>query len=450
MIRPVLAALLSLAAIAPCAAQETLSHGFFQDVSLYRPKGEAARAVLLLSDAQGWDAHAQALATALAADGAFVAGIDTAKLRKAFIADGGTCTFPAGDLENLSHYLQGYARLPGYRTPVLVGVGAGGSIAYAMSAKAQPAVFAGAVTTGFKPVLDWGKPPCKEQASLFKGAASKTEVQLLPVTPLSAPWVALADRAQVDAVRAFQQGMKGAATSSNASVPGVLAATRMLGRTSAVDDTPPAPGSLKDLPLIEVKATAAESDTYAVLLSGDGGWAGLDKEVAAALAAKGIPVVGFDSLRYFWTPRKPEGLAKDLDRVLRYYGPQWKKKRVLLLGYSQGADVLPFAINRLPAAARAQIAQTVLMGLSEKASFEFHVTNWMSVDDDEGLPILPEASKLAAAQTLCVKGEGENDSLCDRIPPAHVQVTSLPGGHHFGGDYARLAEVILQRVPKAP
>ncbi|MET0289193.1 MAG: AcvB/VirJ family lysyl-phosphatidylglycerol hydrolase [Pseudoxanthomonas sp.] len=449
MIRPLLAVLLSIAAIAPCAAQEKLSHGFFRDVSLYRPEGEVTRAVLLLSDAQGWDARTQALAQALAVDGAFVAGIDTAKLRKAFIADGGTCTFPAGDLENLSHYLQGYARLPGYRTPVLVGVGAGGSIAYAMSAKAQPAVFAGAVTTDFNSVLDWGKPPCKDQAALFKAGGSKTEVELLPVTSLTAPWVALADHAQSDAVRAFQQGMKGAATGRNPSERGILAATRVLGKTSAVDDTPPAPGSLKDLPLIEVKATAAESDTYAMLLSGDGGWAGLDKDVAAALAAKGIPVVGFDSLRYFWTPRKPEGLAKDLDRVLRYYGPQWKKKRVLLLGYSQGADVLPFAINRLPAATRAQIAQTVLMGLGEKASFEFHVTNWMSRDDD-GLPILPEASKLTAVQTLCVKGEGDKDSLCDRIPPGHVQVQSLPGGHHFGGDYDRLAEVILRRVPAAP
>ncbi len=47
--------------------------------------------------------------------------------------------------------------------------------------------------------------------------------------------------------------------------------------------------------------------TFAVILSGDGGWAGLDKKVAAALAAQGIDVVGIDSLRYFWSERTRRG-----------------------------------------------------------------------------------------------------------------------------------------------
>lgn len=59
------------------------------------------------------------------------------------------------------------------------------------------------------------------------------------------------------------------------------------------------------------------------------------------MAARGIPVVGFDSLRYFWKKRTPEGLAADLDRVLRYYGRHWGKSKLILIGYSQGADVLP-------------------------------------------------------------------------------------------------------------
>ena len=61
---------------------------------------------------------------------------------------------------------------------------------------------------------------------------------------------------------------------------------------------PPPPASLADLPLVEVRAATA-GPTFAVLLSGDGGWAGLDKKVAAALAEKGIDVVGVDSLALF-------------------------------------------------------------------------------------------------------------------------------------------------------
>ncbi len=54
-------------------------------------------------------------------------------------------------------------------------------------------------------------------------------------------------------------------------------------------------------------------------MSGDGGWAGIDQAVAAALSARGIPVVGLDSLRYYWTARTPSGVASDTDRMIRYY-----------------------------------------------------------------------------------------------------------------------------------
>src|SRR5207237_1436566 len=98
---------------------------------------------------------------------------------------------------------------------------------------------------------------------------------------------------------------------------------------------------------------------------------------------QGIPVAGFDSLRYFWSARTPDGLAADLDRVIRYYAARWRRSEVVLIGYSQGADVLPFAINRLPAATRARVRSTALLGPGQKASFEFHVTNWIGPSGDK-------------------------------------------------------------------
>ena len=102
-----------------------------------------------------------------------------------------------------------------------------------------------------------------------------------------------------------------------------------------------------------------------------------------------------------------------------------------MIGYSQGADVLPFALDHLPRATRLLIVHTVLIGLGEKASFEFHVGNWIGNDDEDGLPIRPEAEKLAAATTLCLYGEDETDSLCPHLGDA-VRAYRLPGGHHFG------------------
>jgi type IV secretory pathway VirJ component len=183
------------------------------------------------------------------------------------------------------------------------------------------------------------------------------------------------------------------------------------------------------------------------MISGDGGWATLDKKVAAALAKEGVPVAGIDSLRYFWTARTPEGLAADLDRVIRYYATRWQRRDVILIGYSQGADVLPFAINRLPDSTRAHVRLTALLGPGQKASFEFHLSNWIGKSGDR--PIAPEARSMPPDTTLCIYGADERkDSLCPQLEGTGVQVISKPGGHHLGGDYEALAASILATMPQ--
>ncbi len=104
--------------------------------------------------------------------------------------------------------------------------------------------------------------------------------------------------------------------------------------------------------------------------------------------------------------------------------------------------MLPFAVNRLPAATRARVALTALMGMSEHALFEFHVSNWIS-NDNSGPATLPEVARMAGMPVLCIYGKDDNDSLCPKLDPRKVRVVKLNGGHHFNGDYAGLAREIL-------
>ena len=226
--------------------------------------------------------------------------------------------------------------------------------------------------------------------------------------------------------------------------PSVVAAFSTLVAARLNRGLAPPPAALVDLPVVEVPAltNVAPSDSFAIIMSGDGGWAGLDQDIAAALSAQGIPVVGLDSLRYYWTKRTPEGLAADTDRLIRYYLTHFNKKKALLIGYSQGADVLPFAVNRLPPETRNQVALAAILGMSEHALFEFHVTNWIS-DDNSGPATLPEVNRIAGIPVLCIYGEDEHDSLCPKLDPDKFHVVKLKGGHHFDGDYTRLAKEIL-------
>jgi type IV secretory pathway VirJ component len=444
---------------APLAAQEKFSHGRFKDLSLYRPQGEVKSFVLFLSGDNGWEGDVTGVARKLAERGAMVAGIDTPQLFESLEADGGGCVFPDGDLENLAHHIQGYARLPTYHTPVLVGYSSGATLAYAMIAQAPAGTFLGALSLGFCVDLELGKPLCRGEGVHFARRKTSKGMDLLPSRQTGVDWVALhgaLDKtcpmaaakgfaAQVPNARFIELPKRGHDYAPAADwLPQFTGAFDNL-TAKAAAALPPPPASLADLPLVEVRAKKPGS-VYAVLLSGDGGWAGIDKQVAAALADRGVDVVGVDSLRYFWSERTPQGLARDVDRIVRFYAAQWRKTGVILIGYSQGADVLPFAINRLPPASRRLVTHTVLMALSQKASFEFHVSNWAGSTDDDALPIRPEALKLSASKTLCLYGKEEKDSLCPQLPAANVQARALAGGHHFDGEYGKLAALILQHA----
>jgi type IV secretory pathway VirJ component len=343
----------------------------------------------------------------------------------------------------------------------LVGYSSGAAFAYAALARAPAGTFGGALSLAFCPHLAMDLPPCGGDAAKLAPPVRGRGIDLLPAANLRARWIVLqgeADRmCPASKVAAFVADTRSAtlvrvpraahaSSTVGAWLPPLLAAYRQLAVPTTAS-VPPPPTALTDLPLVEVPADG-DDPRFAILLSGDGGWAGLDQEVAGALAARGIPVAGWDSLRYFWTARTPAGFAADLDRVVEFYADRWHRSKVLLIGYSQGADVLPFALNRLPPASRARIAHTVLLSLGQNASFEFHVGNWIGNDDADGLPIQPEAEKLTAATTLCVYGEDETDSLCPRLGTA-VHPLMLRGGHHFDGDYERLADTILQSAAPA-
>jgi type IV secretory pathway VirJ component len=441
-----------------------LSHGRFRDFLVYRPAGPAMSFVLLLSGDEGWTPTADAMARTLVQRGAIVTGIDWAKFKANLEADAEQCIFPDGDLENLSHFVQAYFHTPTYLAPLLVGTNSGASMAYAVLVQAPRNTFAAALTLNFCPTLNLEKPLCKGSGLEFVRAARGHGVNLLPIKNLANPWVNLQDGndkvCPASAARDFVSRIRGAAivmlpnaghdfASPPGWVPQYTAAYDSLAARNAAHAAPPPPG-LSDLPVVEIPAqpiagpaASAPSDTFAIIMSGDGGWAGLDQDVAAALSATGIPVVGLDSLRYYWTARTPDTLAADTDRMIRYYLEHFGKKRVLLIGYSQGADVLPFAVNRLPAATRGRVALAAVMGMSDHALFEFHLSSWIS-DDNSGPATLPEINRITGIPVLCIYGADETDSLCPKLDPKKFIIVKLKGGHHFDGDYAGLARQILK------
>ncbi len=210
----------------------------------------------------------------------------------------------------------------------------------------------------------------------------------------------------------------------------------------------PDPRDLKDLPLVEIPATTSACGIFAVMLSGDGGWARIDRKLGKVFASHGVPIVGWNTLRYFWTPRTPDGASQALERILKHYLRSWNKQAVILAGYSFGADVLPFLVNRLPKDLTERIILIALLGPGKKAEFEFHLSNWIGWISSDALPVLPQVEKLKGMKILCFAGEEESESLCHDLEPSLAKIIILPGGHHFGGNYDAIAKEILEQAGK--
>jgi type IV secretory pathway VirJ component len=429
--RPALA-LVALLAVSPLGAAAPPSNtelhlGRFGRVILHPPATTLSQVVLLASGDPPQEPLRKTLTREATERGALVVEFDT----RTYLAAAGagaaknSCTYAAADLEALSQGVQKQLALPVYRPPVLVGYSSGATLIHTALAEAPPNTFRGAISLGLRPELKIAKPLCAGRG------VPRGSIEILPT-------------------------VGGDLAAEPSWLPRFRDAWAELS-TPLPDATPPS--AVADLPLIEVPVASrpAPAAPLAVILSGDGGWAGLDKELAGALAERGIPTVGWNTLSYFWTARTPEGMTRDLARVLRHYQAAWRRDRVFLIGYSFGADVLPFMASRLPGDLSARIAGVALLAPSQETGFEFHVSNWLgglAGGASDQHPVLPEvknlAAKLPGVPLLCLFGEKETDSLCPEIRPPLGKAISFSGAHHFGGSYGDVADRLVAEFAPRP
>ncbi len=213
-----------------------------------------------------------------------------------------------------------------------------------------------------------------------------------------------------------------------------------------------------------VAAPAGRDDVMAVVYSGDGGWADLDKQLGNDFAESGIPVLGISTFKYYWHERSPEASARDLDEIMTRYLTRWNKKRIWLVGFSFGADVLPSIVERLSPANRSRITQMVLLSPSHDVNFEielegYMISGWFAshvkslfewinpVRHYDSKPLLLALDGQPPVVCYYPKNE-DTDSVCDDpgLPP-WIVVHPIPGDHHLGGDYHALARRLLDGMP---
>jgi type IV secretory pathway VirJ component len=447
----------SVAGEAANTVEDAFAFGLFGRVVLYRQSTLPAHVVIFVSGDGGWNKGVVDMAKALASLDAAVAGVDITRYLRAAQSSGGECLYPAADFEELSKFIQKRMELPKYISPILVGYSSGATLVYGTLVQAPPTTFLGAISLGFCPDMETAKPFCRGNGLESIPLPIGKGFVFLPASHLHSPWVAFQGTidqvCSASATKTFVEKVRdgeiillpkvghGFSVERNWMPQFREAFTRIV-RTN---ETGTRKDDLKDLPLVEVRATDADSKSIAVVVSGDGGWAGIDRELGEYLSQQGISVVGLNSLQYFWSPRSPSMAGADLERIIRHYLAAWNKERVILIGYSFGADVLPFMAAELPIDLRNRTQLVALLGPDRLAEFEFHMANWLGKTSPKAsYLVLPKVHDLRGIQVLCFYGSEEKESLCRGIDHHLATPVELRGGHHFGGDYKKIAETILQ------
>jgi type IV secretory pathway VirJ component len=459
---------LAIIAISGISSAEKLYYQPFDSLTLYMPPtGKPSQVVLFISGDGGWNLGVKAMAQKLSDLGALAVGINITKYLKHLNSLNEKCHYPAGDFELLSKFVQKKLDFPTYITPMLIGYSSGATLVYALLVEAPPGTFKGAISMGFCPDLPLVNPLCSGYGLKQVPDPKGHGVLFLPSKELASPWIAFQGTidqvCSPDSVQAFVEQTSNAKVMELPKVghgfsveknwlPQFKAAyLEIIEHHEASLSKPSSTAivAIGDLPVVEVRAPdSIARNQLAIILTGDGGWAGIDKSLAGALAQVGVDVVGWNSLQYYWKKRTPQEAATDLGRIINHYKTEWKKEHVAIIGYSYGADVIPFLVNRLDSATRVTINNVSFLGLSPMADFQFHVMSFVGGVTKEALPTLPEIAKIKGIPMLYFYGSDEKETVVDEIDRSKVRLIELKGGHHLGGNYEAIADSIMTAIGK--
>jgi len=198
-------------------------------------------------------------------------------------------------------------------------------------------------------------------------------------------------------------------------------------------------GIAQDLPV----DTLNSSDTNKPLvlyMTGDGGMNGFSKSFVKQWNRHGYPIVALNLKSYLWNAKSPDKAAADITGLLRKYMRYWKRQRIILVGYSLGADVLPFVQTRLDNDVKDKASHLVLISPSATTDFEVHVFY-----SSRGQSVPAEINKLTKP-TLVIFGASEKDVPDKSISNKNVTVIKVPGDHHYNDDVAYLVQQISSRL----
>ena len=415
----------------------TVTAGLIGTIPIVVPAQATPRAmVLYLSDRSGWQPSDDDAVAALKDGGALVLPVDFSRYAEKLDAHAGSCADVVGDIVDAAQTAQRQLGIQTYLPPIVVGAGEAATFAYAALTAAPPNTLGGAVGAGFANRLSLRLPIC----SASKASKTHDGKALQYGFEKDIP-----GRASLLVPAEAQEALEAAVAPRSDDITVIAIDPPTLPEQIAreVADLASVARPFGDLPAVDLPASTTPR-ALVILISGDGGWRDLDKTMGEWLATQGAHVVGLDALHYFWSKRTPQELARDI-AFLVDAADSTDALPIMLIGYSFGADTIPFAFPLLPKAVQERTRVIGLLAPGRSTSFQITISGWLGIDDT-GYSVVPALAALPADREVCVYGKQDTESACADTALRHATIVKTTGGHHFDGNYSGLAQRFLSRL----
>ena len=197
-----------------------------------------------------------------------------------------------------------------------------------------------------------------------------------------------------------------------------------------------------NLPVKEWNTTA--ETPFVLYISGDGGFNTFSTGLCNAISKEGYSIAAVNAKSYFWNKKTPGQTAKDIADYLVNKLNNRKNQQLVLAGYSFGADVIPFIVNKLPDPVKKKLISTVLLSPSTSTDFEIHWWDMFGSNMKRNMNVVAEINKMGLQKTVTIFGSGEDDFPVTDIKLKYYRNEDLPGGHHFDGNTDEVAKTMIK------
>jgi type IV secretory pathway VirJ component len=430
-------------------SSDSLNVPVFGKVYIYNRTNTPQNVIIMISGDGGWRSGVISFSETFSEMNSIVIGVDILQYFKELRTRTDECYNVATDFVQLITDVEKKYDFPDYKPPILMGYSSGASLVYGILAQSRPGTFIGGISIGFCPDIDLPKKLCEIDGLTVKEDIPGKRYLLQPDKELGNTWIVL--NGQLDKICNYPAVVDFVAKTKNAelvTLPKVGhgfskwndfmpqwkdAFSRLLEKYEK--DKPPLVNidQVKSLPLIITNSKFQDKlAPFALLISGDGGWYGFEQSIADNLALTGIPTVGLDSKKYFWKRRTPEETAIDIAKALNFYSKEWGREKYVLVGYSLGAEIVPFIVNRLPDDMKSRVKSAVLMSPATTTDFEIHISNMLGMGNKNNTyNTINEIVNLHNIPTLIIFGDGEKTQIPELLAGKAVVIRKIPGDHHY-------------------